>query len=168
MACRPSSRCRQQAWRSASCISTLLGRVLMTTLCRELALGQGECQKFVAGGHLSGLDMRILCRGHWTSGHHALPPYAELGTCSTAADRRDGHAHSWHRGWTCSTDAGRPEGHAHSLSRPVEIKEIGPVLTPTDGNAQRLRWPQGTCPRLQVGRGSRRAKGGSPGDHASF
>src|SRR3954462_16025164 len=51
---------------------------------------------------------------------------------------------------TYPTDAGRPEGHAHSLSRPVEIKEIGPILTPTDGHAQRLRSPHGPCPRLRA------------------
>ncbi len=57
----------------ASCVSTLLGRVLMTTLCNWLALGQGECQKFVPGEHLPRRDMLILRGSQRAHGHHAHP-----------------------------------------------------------------------------------------------
>jgi hypothetical protein len=46
----------------------------MTTLCKWLALGQGECQKFVPGEHLARRDMLILCSGERTLGHHARWP----------------------------------------------------------------------------------------------
>src|SRR6478735_1477780 len=57
----------------ASCVSTLLGRVLMTTLCNWLALGQGECQKFIPGEHLPRRDMLIVRGGRRAHGHHAHP-----------------------------------------------------------------------------------------------
>ena len=99
----------------ASCVSTLLGRVLMTTLCKWLALGQGECQKFVPGEHFPLGDMPIFAaaRGY-------------LGVMLRAPAERS----------TCPTTAAGPEGHAHSSLRPEDTWASCSVPVLSDEHAQ--------------------------------
>ncbi len=109
----------------------------MTTLCNWLALGQGECQKFVPGEHFSQRDMPILWGGRWTRGHHALCPRRAMDMPSGSG----GHAHSWRRtiSWRWAMDMlngpGCPEGHAHSLGRPVDTWASCSLPAPSNGHA---------------------------------